>query len=244
MSHPRYLWLNTSPSLRCFEQPLLCYLSKRVSIARWEYLQTQDEASSLDIAIDLLHDYFKDISHPVHLIGHGTSGLLGLLYARQSPEKIASLTLLAVGADVTIDWQVHYYTHLQALNRKKVLTTMAYNLFGCYDDRTIENLARILERDLDCSLSPHSLWQRVSLPPSGVSVPLMVCGSLDDPIVEATELHKWKPWLKASDRLYLHSDGGHFFHFFQPQQVGKNILNFWQSLYLLKQAMEVGSRKS
>jgi pimeloyl-ACP methyl ester carboxylesterase len=237
MSYPRYLWLNTSPSLRCFEKPLLCYLSKRVSIARWEYLQTQDEASSLDIAIALLHDYLKNIPDTVHLIGHSTSGLLGLLYARQYPEKIASLTLLAVGADITIDWQVHYYTHLQALNRKKVLTTMAYNLFGCYDDRTMKKLANVLERDLDCSLSPHSLWQRVSLPPGGVSVPLMVCGSLDDPIVEATELHKWTPWLKASDRLYFHPDNGHFFHFFQPQQVGKNILNFWQHLCLLKQAM-------
>jgi pimeloyl-ACP methyl ester carboxylesterase len=86
MSYPRYLWLNTSPSLRCFEQPLLCYLSKRVSIARWEYLQTQDEASSLDIAIALLHDYLKNIPDTVHLIGHSTSGLLGLLYARQYPE--------------------------------------------------------------------------------------------------------------------------------------------------------------
>jgi len=239
MAFPCYLWLNTSSSFRCFEQPLLSYLSKRVSIARWEYSQTQDEASSLDIAIGLLHDYLQNTTHPVHLIGHSTSGLLGLLYARQYPEKIASLTLLAVGADVTIDWQVHYYTHLQALNRKKVLTTMAYNLFGCYDDRAIEGLVKILEKDLDASLSPHSLWQRVSLPHNGVSVPLMVCGSLDDPIVEAAELHKWQPWLKASDRLYLHPDGGHFFHFFQSQQVGKNILSFWQSLGLLKQAMMV-----
>jgi len=239
MAFPCYLWLNTSSSFRCFEQPLLSYLSKRVSIARWEYSQTQDEASSLDIAIGLLHDYLQNKTYPVHLIGHSTSGLLGLLYARQYPEKIASLTLLAVGADVTIDWQVHYYTHLQALNRKKVLTTMAYNLFGCYDDRAIEGLVKILEKDLDASLSPHSLWQRVSLPHNGVSVPLMVCGSLDDPIVEAAELHKWQPWLKASDRLYLHPDGGHFFHFFQSQQVGKNILSFWQSLGLLKQAMMV-----
>ena len=235
MSFPRYLWLNTSSSLRCFEQPLLNYLSKRVSIARWEYSQTQDEASSLDIAIELLHDYLQNTTHPVHLIGHSTSGLLGFLYARQYPEKIASLTLLAVGADVTIDWQVHYYTHLQALNRKKVLTTMAYNLFGCYDDRAIEGLVKILEKDLDNSLSPHSLWQRASLPHNGVSVPLMVCGSLDDPIVEAAELHKWQSWLKASDRFYLHPDGGHFFHFFQSQQIGKNILSFWQSLCLLNQ---------
>ena len=235
MSFPHYLWLNTSSSLRCFEQPLLNYLSKRVSIARWEYSQTQDEASSLDIAIRLLHDYLQNTTHPVHLIGHSTSGLLGFLYARQYPEKIASLTLLGVGADVTIDWQVHYYTHLQALNRKKVLSTMAYNLFGCYDDRTIEGLVKILEKDLDSSLSPHSLWQRANFPHNGVSVPLMVCGSLDDPIVEATELHKWQPFLKASDRLHLHPDGGHFFHFFQSQQAGKHILSFWQSLSLLNQ---------
>ena len=243
MSYPHYLWLNTSPSWRCFEQHLLHFLSKRISIARWEYSQTQDEASSFEVATELLHDYLQNIPHPVHLIGHSTSGLVGLLYARQYPEKIASLTLLAVGANVTLDWQVHYYTHLQTLDRKKVLTTMAYNLFGCHDDCTIEGLANILERDLDCSLSPHSFWQRVSLPPGSVPVPLMVCGSLDDPIVEAAEFHKWKPWLKSSDRLYFHADGGHFFHFFQPQQVGTNILNFWQSLCLLNQMQVIVNQR-
>lgn len=226
---PDCLWLNTSPILQCFDLPLLRYLSKQTSIARWEYSQTQDEPSSLDVAAQMLHDYLQSCDRPVHLIGHSTSGLLGLLYARQYPEKVKSLTLLAVGVHPAIDWQTHYYLHRRVLSRQAILKAMAYNLFGYHNGCTIKSLASILERDLDCSLSPHSLFQPQSFLPGGVSVPLMVCGCLDDIIVEPNAIREWQPWLKQGDRLWLCPQGGHFFHFFSPQEVGKTILRFWQS---------------
>lgn len=34
---PDVLWLNASPSLKCFDRHLLRYLSELVAIARWEY---------------------------------------------------------------------------------------------------------------------------------------------------------------------------------------------------------------
>lgn len=227
---PDVLWLNTSPSLQCFDQPLLRYLSTQVSIARWEYYQSQDEASSLNVAGQLLHEYLQSHAQPVHLIGHSTGGLLGLLYARQYPDKVKSLTLLAVGVDAAVDWQAHYYIHRQFLSRQKILNAMVYNLFGYHDESTVKGLMNILERDLNCSLSPHSLFQKLSIPPGKVSVPLIVCGSSDDIVVEPDTLQGWQPWLKESDRLWACPEGKHFFHFFQPQLVGEQILNFWQSL--------------
>jgi pimeloyl-ACP methyl ester carboxylesterase len=229
---PDVLWLNTSPSLQWFDQPLLHYLSTQVSIARWEYYQSQDEGSSLDVAAQLLHEYLQSHAQPVHLIGHSTGGLLGLLYARQYPEKVKSLTLLAVGVDAALDWRAHYYIHCQFLSRQKILNAMAYNLFGYYDECTIKGLVNTLERDLNCSLSPHSLFQRLSIPPGRVPVPLMVCGSSNDIVIGADALQGWQPWLKESDRLWTCPEGRHFFHFFQSQLVGEQILNFWKSLRL------------
>jgi pimeloyl-ACP methyl ester carboxylesterase len=228
---PDSLWLNTSPCLQCFEQPLLCYLSKQVSIARWEYYQSQDEASSLNVAGQLLHEYLQSCDRPMHLIGHSTGGLLGLLYARQYPEKVKSLTLLAVGVHPAIDWQAHYYVHRRLLSRQATIKAMVDNMFGYYNDCTIKGLVSILERDLDCSLSPHSLFQRTSVLPGGVSVPLMVAGCQDDTIVEPDLLQGWQPWLKEGDRLWSFPQGGHFFHFFYPQQVGETIIRFWQSAW-------------
>ncbi|RUR85130.1 alpha/beta fold hydrolase [Chlorogloeopsis fritschii PCC 9212] len=228
---PDVIWLNTSSSLLCFAQPLLCELSHHVSIARWEYTQTQDEASSLDVAIQLLHNYLESSNQPVHLIGHSTGGLLGLLYARQYPEKVKSLTLLAVGADAAIDWQAHYYSHCPYLSRQKILNAMVYNLFGYQNEQTIQRLERLLEQDLDCSLSPHSLFKRLSVPPSPVPVPLMVCGSRDDIIVESDTLQGWQPFLMEGDRLWECQKGRHFFHFFHPKLVAEQILDFWQSLH-------------
>lgn len=231
---PDVLWLNTSPSLQCFARPLLRYLARQVTIGQWEYCQSQDEASSLDVAVLLLHDYLKSCNQPVDLIGHSTGGLLGLLYARQYPEKVKSLTLLAVGVDVALDWQAHYYLHLHnqilPCSRQGVLSNMAYNLFGYQDRHTINNLVSILEQDLDCSLSPHSIFQRLNIYPGGVQVPLMVCGSKDDIIIEPNALQGWQLWLKEGDRLWSCLEGRHFFHFFQSQQVGRQILKFWESL--------------
>lgn len=227
---PDVLWLSTSPSLQCFNRPLLCHLSHHLTVAQWEYCQTQDEPSSLDTALSLLHEYMQSCD-PIHLIGHSTSGLLALLYARRYPEKVKSLTLLAVGADPAIDWQAHYYNHRCVISRQRVLTSMAYNLFGSHEPCAIKSLIKRLQQDLDCSLSPHSLLQRVSLPASGVPVPLLVCGGTDDIIVETTDLQAWRSHFKASDRLWLCPQGKHFFHYFQFQLVAEQILNFWQLMH-------------
>ncbi|MFN6568361.1 alpha/beta hydrolase [Dendronalium sp. ChiSLP03b] len=227
---PDVIWLNTSPSLLWLAQPFLGELSHHITIAQWEYIQSQDEASCLNAAILLLDNYLQLSNQPVHLIGHSTGGLLGLLYTRRYPEKVKSLTLLAVGADAALDWQAHYYTHCPFLSRQKILTAMVYNLFGYQNEDTVKCLESVLERDLDCSLSPHSLFKKLSVPTCRVPVPFMVCGSTDDIIVEPDALLGWRPYLMEGDRYWECQEGRHFFHFFQPTLVAEQILDFWQSL--------------
>ena len=229
---PNVLWLNTSPSFLRFEQPLLRYLSNQLLIGQWEYSQHQDEGSSLDIALTLLHDYLKSRNQPIHIIGHSTGGWLGLLYARKHPERVRSLTLLGVGVNPAVNWHIQYYSLLKILpcSRQIILAQMVRNLFGDQGHENTKALVRILERDLGTSPSPHSLYQQVSTSAGGVSVPLMVCGSRDDVIVDPNSLYGWQTWLKDGDRLWECPQGHHFFHYFHPQKVGRQVLRFWKSL--------------
>ncbi|MBD2579244.1 alpha/beta hydrolase [Oscillatoria sp. FACHB-1406] len=241
--YPTALWLNTSESFQPFEAPLLRYLFARAAIARWEYSQSPDEASSLKIASVLLHDYLKQCDRPLHLIGHGTAGLLGLLYAREHPERVRSLTLLGVGAHPEIDWQAHYYTLCAQLpcDRVAILAQIVRYLFGEQNYRTTKCLIEILEKDLLHSLSPHSLYRRDRITPGGVDVPLLVCGSADDIIVNANVLEKWRAWLQPGDELWMCSEGPHFFHYLYPSEVGRQIVRFWHHISLNRTNCEISA---
>lgn len=228
------LCLNASPHLQVFDRPLLQFLAEQQLVAQWEYQQTPDEPCSLDIALVLLHDYLKHKKHPIHLIGHGVSGLLALLYTQRHPERVRSLTLLSVGAYPAVDWQAHYYAQRQLLpcSRQMLLTRMVDMLFGYSSHSMVKALVKILEQDLDHSLSPHSLVKCMNLAPIQVTVPLLVCGSVDDVVVDAHQLRSWREYLseEAISQLWVCPGGRYFFHYFYPQQVGEQILNFWRSL--------------
>ena len=193
-------------------------------------MQTPDEPCLLDIAVTLLHDYLKSINRPIHLIGHSTSGLVGLIYARKYPERVKSLTLLSVGVYPTVDWQAHYYVHRHLLpcSRETILRNMVKSLFGEQGRKVTQNLVKILERDLDLSPSPHSLLKRQSMVPREVSVPLMICGSCDDTITDPNLIQGWQPFLKSEDRIWECPEGGYFFHHFSPLNVAQPLLEFWQ----------------
>ncbi|MCX7596578.1 MAG: alpha/beta fold hydrolase, partial [Fischerella sp.] len=103
------LWLNASQSLKGFDLPLLRYLSEHLLIARWEYYQTKDEASSIDTAVTMLYDFLKSHARPVNLVGHGMSGAIALMFARRYPQQVRSLALLAVGSQPANTWHAHYY---------------------------------------------------------------------------------------------------------------------------------------
>lgn len=233
---PEVLCLSASPHLKVFDRPLLQCLVRHTPITQWEYQQTPDEPCSLDVALVLLHDYLKHHHQPIHLIGHGISGLLALLYAQRHPERVRSLTLLSVGAYPAVDWQAHYYAQRQLLpcSRQMLLTRMVDMLFGYSSQSTTKALVKILEQDLDNSLSPHSLVKCLSLAPIRVTVPLIVCGGVDDVVIDPHQLRSWRSHFnqepEAISQLWVCPGGRYFFHYFYPQQVGEAILNFWRSL--------------
>ncbi len=232
---PNALWLNVSPALQGFDRPLLKDLSQYTSIAQWEYAQTPDEPNSLETALVVLHDYLKHRNHPIHLLGHSTGGLLGLLYARQHPERVRSLTLLSVGVNPAVDWQAHYYTQRRLLpcNQHIILRQMVYSLMGCPPKDTAEELIKLLEQDLYQSLSPHSLVRSKSLLPIAVEVPLLVCGSVDDTVIDPHQLRGWQQHLHhPTSRLWVCSGGRYFFHYFYSQQVSDQIVQFWDTVFL------------
>ena len=226
------VWINANPSFKCFDSRIIRYLSKQVPIAYWEYHQESDEASSLDIASTLLHDYLKSKSQPVDLIGHGTGGLVGLLYARKHPHRVKSLTLLGVGSAPSIDWQAHYYQMRKLLpcSQNIVLTKMIQMMFGYQNAAHIADLVKILQRDLYTAPTQHSLYQLERTESRGVAMPLMVCGSENDGIVDRVALDGWSDYLKSNDILWRNSQGHHFFHYFFPEYTGRKIIKFWQQI--------------
>ncbi|MER3587432.1 MAG: hypothetical protein C4322_02855, partial [Mastigocladus sp. ERB_26_1] len=156
--------------------------------------------------------------------------VIALLFARRYPQKVRSLALLAVASQSANTWQAHYYQQrlLFPLSREQVLVNSVRTLFGNQSPANTKKLMTALIRDLDESPTPHSLFRLVHLPKGGVSMPMLVCGSKNDPIVTPPELQDWQNWLKPEDILWECPKGYHFFHYFYPQQVGEQMLSFWQ----------------
>lgn len=246
MSHlPSALWLTVSPNLKRFDQRLLCRLSKRVSIARWEYIQTVDEPCCLEVVIDLLHEYlYKNLTEtnkPVDMIGHGLSGIVGWLYAQRYPEHVRSLTLLSVGANPAVNWHAHYYALRQLLpcSREIILAQMARMLFGPRSCDITRVLVQMLAQDLDLGLALHSLVNCQEIEPAQIKPPLMVCQGAHDAVVNSAE--RWQPLLKPSDRIWTCPQGHHFFHFDQPRLVETAILNYWQQIDRLEKIADLSA---
>ena len=229
------VWVNVSPSLKHFDLPLQQCLNNYFQIARWEYIQDNfDECNCIETAVELLYDFFLQSElHQVHLIGHGISGVIALLFARRYPWRIRTLTLLAVSPQPAKTCHVHYYAQRNLsvdASRQEVLINIAASLFGSHKiPHPLHSLLAALNKDLYISPCMHSLFKIIDLPKGEVSVPLMVCGSNTDTIVSKFNITNWKTYFKAKDILWLCPDGHHFFHYFYPDKVGKQINNFWNT---------------
>jgi len=226
------VWINANPSFKQFDGRIIRHLSQQIPIAYWEYKQELDEASSLEIALTLLHDYLKSKSQAINLIGHGTGGLLGLLYAREYPQRVKSLTLLGVASAPAIDWQAHYYQMRKLLpcSQEMLLARMVQMMFGHQSRTNTKNLSKILQQDLSTAPTAHSLYQLNRVEAGGVLMPMMVCGSDNDGIVDRSALQGWSDHLKDDDLLWMNPEGHHFFHYFFPEYTGRKIIKFWRQV--------------
>ena len=228
----KFLWVSASPSLKYFHRRLLNNLSKVVELEFWEYYQTLDESSSIEGAVNLLDEHLSKSDRPVHLIGHGIGGVIALCYSRIYPTKVASLTLLSVAVQPGINWHSYYYTQLQSLpfSRDCILKSVASNLFPHTCASHVHGLVDRLERDLIESPSNHSLFRLDILAEGGLEMPVMICGSQDDPVISAPALYGWTSYFKSIDTIWRSSTGGHFFHHFHSELVSYQIQQFWQKL--------------
>lgn len=118
------------------------------------------------------------------------------------------------------------------MSREQVLTSCVRHLFGEQPHNTSKMLMAVLCRDLEQSPLSHSLFKLIELLQGGVSMPMMVCGSKNDPIVDSTALKGWLKEFKPEDNLWEYPKGYHFFHYFYPQQIGEKMLSFWQPYHL------------
>lgn len=226
------VWINANPSFKYFDGRIIRYLSNQFPIAYWEYNQDLDEASSLDIALTLLYEYLKSRPGEINLIGHGTGGLLGLLYARKYPHRVKSLTLLGVSCAPAIDWQAHYYHMLKMLpcSQEVLLERMAQMMFGHQSCSNTTSLVKILKKDLYTAPTKHSLFQIDLVRSGAASMPMMVCGSNNDGIIDPPSLKRWRNYLKKDDLLWTTPMGHHFFHYFFPELTGRQIIKFWKGV--------------
>lgn len=232
MTSSNLLWLSASPSLKWIDAPLISQLSKLKPLYFWEYRQTEDESSCLNKAVEMLYSYLSPFRSqnraPMHLIGHGISGVVGLLFTRKYPDLVRSLTLLSVGVQPAATWHAHYYAkrHFFGASQLQTLMYMSQQLFGQSPPYSIRQLATLLMDDLGQAPSPHSAYRTTTLPQGGVKVPLLTCGGEHDAVSDAITIYSWSPWLKPSDVTWFCPQGKHFFHYDHPQITGQAIEQF------------------
>ena len=256
MTQPNVLWISVSAHLRCFDQRLLSRLAGKATVRRWEYYQSLDEPCCVQSIVDMLYAYVSDrarlesqlkdsVGHEaykLHLVGHGVSGIVALLYAQQHPEHVASLTLLSIAANPAVNWQAHYYAlrNLLPCSREMVLAQMTRLLFGPQSIRLTKALSQLLASDLDSAPTLHSLAHHTQILPGQVSVPLLICNGEFDAVVGSHNDVQWQKWRVCSTsddgandtdlQLWRCPEGNHFFHFYHAAAVATALEKHWKTV--------------
>ena len=228
---PDGLFLSVNPKLRRFDRRLCKQLNVGTDVRYWCYDQAQDEPCCIETVLGLFHKHIQQHSQPVHLLGHGLSGGLALIYARMHPYSVKSLTLLSVGVNPSVDWHAHYYAMRKILpcGRDVILAQMVRMLFGPQSMNQVIYLVKLLAKVLDTELTLHSLSHYHRFSPGGINPPLLVCNGAWDAVVDQNSHRGWQQWLKTEDQLWTCPEGRYFFHYDFPELCSQKILSFWQN---------------
>lgn len=232
LSNPSALFIGVSQGLQYLNLPLSRVLSRHSTMACWDYHQELDDSCDLETPITLLYDYLKNRSESIHLIGHGIGGVISQIFAHRYPERIRTLTLLAVSPQPGLTWHTHFYIQrkLFPCERSRLLLHSAKTLSaGHLCQPQLERLAAGLAMDLDSSPIPHSLLTLTVLPEITLTVPTLICLDTHDPVVDPTFQAMWTKYLRPIDVMWSISTGSHFFHYFSPQLLADQITAFWHS---------------
>ena len=226
------VWVNVSPSLKSLDSPLLKLLSEALPVARWEYLQTWDEGSSLESAVELLASFLQQQSEPVHLGGHGISGVVAMMTADRYPHLVKTLILLGTSPHPEMTWHAYYYHQRStfSLAQNRILTQLAQSLFGPSIGCSVKTCVHLLGQDLTASPSPHSIFHIAKIDPVEITIPLLVCAGGRDVVMAPPDQDKWKERLKPCDRLCVVPNGYHFFHAAYPDRIASEILDFLSTM--------------
>ncbi len=232
LSNPSALFVGVSQGLQYLNLPLSRILSRHTTMACWDYHQELDDSCDLETPITLLYDYLKNRSESIHLIGHGIGGVISQIFAHRYPERIRTLTLLAVSPQPGLTWHTHYYIQRKLIpcERSKLLLHSAKTLAGRHLCQSqLQRLAAGLAMDLDSSPIPHSLLNITVLPEITLTVPTLIGLDTRDPVVDPTFQAMWSKSLRPIDAMWSISTGSHFFHYFSPQPLADQITAFWHS---------------
>ena len=227
------LWVNANPSFKALDLPLLKQLSTHCTVARWEYRQDWDEASSLEMAVELLGEYLQTSNGcPVHLAGHGLSGSIAAIAAARYPDRVQSLTLLSVAPQPSLTWQSYYYWQRLATycSQERILAQLAKSLFGPKLPTTIQTIVALLQKDLWLTPTPHSLASLQAFTDLKLAVPTLIGSGSCDFVVEPIASELWAPQLMPCDRSFSIPDGYYFFHQANPARVAQEMVQFFQSI--------------
>ena len=214
---------------RCFTDQI----RQRWSLQEWSCLALEDHGEDLESVLSQLGLALSSQTRPVHLIGHGTGGVLAWWVARRVPQWVRSVTLLGVGAIPALNWQTYTLMmgYRSPCTREQLMAHMVRLLFGPQKMRQARQLVRLLEQDLAESLPPVAFLRSTPLGRDRpLSVPVLIAGGAQDWLTSSTQIRRWHPWLKAQDRVWICPEGYHFFHATASGPVADQVLLFWQQV--------------
>ena len=229
MNRPEVLWVDLQPTLYCLNKRVSQRLSRDIGVKRWSFQLDPDEFCMESTVHSMLKTTLESMAEPIHLIGHGLSGIISCEFAHNHPELVESVTLLSVDTLSINQWSSHYLGMRRQLacSREQILKHLSTLLFEVKSSQVKAAFPRLLQACLDNELIQGSI---VNLDhPGSLSspqVPTLVINGHDDFVVDRMAQQRWEEQLKPGDCYHSLQGGRHFFQFSHAELTATLIRSF------------------